>query len=187
MSELDEIRQRLTALETQVSTLHEEQAESRRAADLFAMVDRDVADISETFSAQRRVLQALRDTQMEHGKTLLEQGKMLGGLVVDVIELKQDAADVKHTLGEQGSVLAEHSSMLAEQGSVLAEQGSVLAEHSSMLAEQGSVLAEHSSMLAEQGSVLAEQTNLLGVIASQLEQHGRILARLDPEVPETDN
>ena len=63
VQEFDEIRKRLESLEAQVSALAEAQSERRRAADLFAMVDRDVADLNTAFGTQRQLLQALRDDQ----------------------------------------------------------------------------------------------------------------------------
>jgi hypothetical protein len=99
VSELDEIRQRLDALEAQVNVLTEGQAESRRAADLFAMVDRDVADLKQAFGAQRHVLQALRDTQVEQGRTLVEHGQALGTIVVTLESMQQ-------TLADHGRILA---------------------------------------------------------------------------------
>ena len=68
MQEFDEIRKRLESLETQVAALAEAQNEGRRAADLFAMVDRDVADLNTAFGMQRQLLQALRDDQVGQGK-----------------------------------------------------------------------------------------------------------------------
>lgn len=74
MSELDEIRQRVSALEAQVTELRavreQTHGESRRAAELFGMVDRDVADLTAKFTSQTRMLQALRTTQVEQGQVL---------------------------------------------------------------------------------------------------------------------
>ena len=53
MSDFDEILKRLEVLENQVTALAEAQNEGRRAADLFAMVDRDVADLNTAFGTQR--------------------------------------------------------------------------------------------------------------------------------------
>ncbi len=63
------------------------------------MVDRDVADLKQAFGAQRHVLQALRDTQVEQGRTLVEHGQALGAIVV--------------TLGSMQQTLAEHGRILA--------------------------------------------------------------------------
>jgi hypothetical protein len=99
MTELDEIRQRLGSLEQRVEVIEEGQAGSRRAADLFAVVDRDVADLREAFSAQRHVLQALRDTQLEQGRAFVDQGRAIGGIIVTL-------QSVQDTLAEHGRILA---------------------------------------------------------------------------------
>jgi hypothetical protein len=91
VSELDDLRQRVTALENQVAELRESRSKSRRAADLFALVDRDVADLTAAFGGQRQVLQALRDTQLEqrqvlaqHGQALAEHGQALGAVLAEL-------------------------------------------------------------------------------------------------------
>ncbi len=127
MGELDEIRQRLDTLEAQVSVLTEGQAETRRAADLFAMVDRDVADLKQAFTAQRHVLQALRDTQLEQGRTLVEHGQALGAIVVtlqSMQETQQSMQETQHSMQEtqQSMQEAQHSMQetLADHGRILA-------------------------------------------------------------------
>ena len=127
MSELDEIRQRLDAVEAKVELLAEGQAESRRAADLFAMVDRDVADLKDAFAAQRHVLQALRDTQLEQGRTLVEHGQALGAIVVTLQSVQESQRSVQ---GEMRAIQDTQQSMQGEMRSVqetLSEHGSILA------------------------------------------------------------
>jgi chromosome segregation ATPase len=127
VSERDEIRQRLDALEAQVNLLTEGQAESRRAADLFAMLDRDVADLKQGFTAQRHVLQALRGTQ-------LEQGQAIGAIVVtleSMQETQRSMQDEMHSMQEtQRSVQESQRSMQGDMRSMretLADHGRVLA------------------------------------------------------------
>ena len=67
MTELDEILKRLEVLETQVAALTEAHSQSRRAADLFALVDRDMADLNTAFGTQRKLMQALREEQAASG------------------------------------------------------------------------------------------------------------------------
>lgn len=152
MSELDEIRQRLDALEAQVNVLTEGQAESRRAADLFAMVDRDVADLKQAFGAQRLVLQALRDTQVEQGRTLVEHGQALGAIIVTLESMQET----------QRLTLGNMQSMQETQQSMQETQHSMLEDMQSMRDAQRSTQDDVRSM---------QQT---------LADHGRILARLDP-------
>jgi chromosome segregation ATPase len=152
VGELDEIRQRLDALEAQVNVLNDGQAESRRAADLFAMVDRDVADLKQAFGAQRHVLQALRDTQVEQGRTLVEHGQALGAIVVTL-----------------GSMQETQRSMQESMQSMQATQRSMQEDMQSMRDAQRSTQEDVRSV---QGDVRSLQQTLA--------DHGRILARLDP-------
>ena len=106
MQEFDEIRKRLESLEAQVSALAEAQNEGRRAADLFAMVDRDVADLNTAFGTQRQLLQALRDDQVGKGHSLSEQGQALDGIIA-TLRMIHDAQL------KQGRHLADHGRVLA--------------------------------------------------------------------------
>jgi hypothetical protein len=106
VQEFDEIRKRLESLEAQVAALAEAQIVGRRAADLFAMVDRDVADLNTAFGTQRELLQALRDDQVGHGKSLAEHGQALDGIIATLRMIHE--AQLK-----QGRHLAEHGRVLA--------------------------------------------------------------------------
>lgn len=106
MQEFDEIRKRLESLEAQVAALAEAQSESQRAADLFAMVDRDVADLSTSFGTQRQLLQALRDDQAGQGRSLVEQGQALDGIIVTLRMIHDAQLKQGRHLAEQGRVLA---------------------------------------------------------------------------------
>ncbi len=106
MQEFDEIRKRLESLEAQVCALAGAQNDGRRAADLFAMVDRDVADLNTAFGTQRQLLQALRDDQAGQGHSLSEQGQALDGIIA-TLRMIHDAQL------KQGRHLAEHGRVLA--------------------------------------------------------------------------
>jgi len=159
VGELDEIRQRLDALEAQVNVLNDGQAESRRAADLFAMVDRDVADLKQAFGAQRHVLQALRDTQVEQGRTLVEHGQALGAIVVTL-----------------GSMQETQRSMQESMQSMQATQRSMQEDMQSMRDAQRSTQEDVRSVQGDVRSVQGDVRSLQQTLAD----HGRILARLDP-------
>jgi chromosome segregation ATPase len=159
VSELDEIRQRLDALEAQVDVLTEGQAESRRAADLFAMVDRDVADLKQAFGAQRHVLQALRDTQVEQGRTLVEHSRALGAIVVTLESMQET-----------------QRSMQEGMQSMQETQRSMQGDMQSMQETQRSMQADMQSMRDAQRSTQDEVRSMQQTLAD----HGRILARLDP-------
>jgi chromosome segregation ATPase len=96
MSDMDELRERVSALESQMTELRANQqqthGEARRAAELFAMVDRDVADLTAKSNAHTQVLQALRESQ-------IEQGRDIGGLKTDMAHLKADVAHIKQDHG----------------------------------------------------------------------------------------
>ena len=106
MQEFDEIRKRLECLEAQVAALAEAQNEGQRAADLFAMVDRDVADLNTAFGTQRQLLQALRDDQAGHGHSLSEHGQALDGIIATLRVIHEAQLKQGRSLGEHGRVLA---------------------------------------------------------------------------------
>ncbi|HTZ25672.1 MAG TPA: hypothetical protein VMC83_16895 [Streptosporangiaceae bacterium] len=134
MSEPDEIRQRLDALEAQVNVLTEGQAESRRPADLFAMVDRDVADLKQAFGAQRHVLQALRDTQVEQGRALVEHGQALGAIVVTLGSIQETQRSM------QGEMHSMRDAQRSTQDDVRSLQGDMRSVQQT-LADHGRILA----------------------------------------------
>jgi hypothetical protein len=106
VSEFDEILKRLEVLETQVAALAEVQNEGRRAADLFAMVDRDVADLNTAFGTQRKLMQALRDEQVGQGNSLAEHGQALDGIIATLRVIHDTQLKQGRHLAEQGRVLA---------------------------------------------------------------------------------
>jgi chromosome segregation ATPase len=173
VSELDEIRRRLYALEAQVNVLTEGQAESRRAADLFAMVDRDVADLKQAFGAQRHVLQALRDTQVEQGRTLVEHGQALGAIVVTLESMQETQRSMQS--GMQ-SMQETQRSMQAHMQSMQETQRSMQSDMQSMQESQRSMQSDMQSMRDAQRSTQDDVRSMQQTLAD----HGRILARLDP-------
>ncbi|MFF4485298.1 hypothetical protein ACFY0F_02185 [Streptomyces sp. NPDC001544] len=93
MGEIEELRQRLEALEAQVHDMAEQQAATRHLA---VNSDRDVAALQEQRRADVQLMQALRQTQLEHSKaleahtkTLEEHGKLLGALVTGQVAIMQ--------------------------------------------------------------------------------------------------
>lgn len=85
MSALDDLAARVTALEQELATTRVEVAEARALA---AGADRDVADYRAEVRAQTRLIGALRDTQVEQGRTLAEHGAELTAVRTDVAEIK---------------------------------------------------------------------------------------------------
>lgn len=106
MGDFDEILKRLEVLETQVAALAEAQHDGRRAADLFALVDRDVADLNTAFGSQRKLIQALRDEQAVQGRSLAEHGQALDGIIATLRVIHDAQLKQGRHLAEQGRVLA---------------------------------------------------------------------------------
>ncbi len=77
----DDLESRFSRLEHQVSRLREDVASARALA---ALADRDVAELRTEMRAHHKVLNALRETQLEQGKQIgelrQEMHQELGGL-----------------------------------------------------------------------------------------------------------
>jgi hypothetical protein len=86
MGEIEELRRRLEALEAEVHDMREEQAATRHLA---VNSDRDVAALQEQRRADVQLMQALRQTQLEHSKTLAEHSKLLGALVAGQVAIME--------------------------------------------------------------------------------------------------
>ncbi|MBD0425181.1 hypothetical protein AB0L35_01500 [Streptomyces sp. NPDC052309] len=103
MSEIEELRRRLEALEARVDEVAEQQAATRHLA---VNSDRDVAALQEQRRADVQLMQALRMTQLEHSKvleahtkTLAEHGKLLGALVSGQVALMDQVGAIMDHLG----------------------------------------------------------------------------------------
>ena len=107
----DDSRREVQRLSRDVERLTVESSQPRRLA---AMADRDGADLRARFHSQRGLLNALRATQAEHGKVLLEHGEALGGLTLQVsaLDAKVDGLDTK--VSRLDGILAEHGVILNE-------------------------------------------------------------------------
>ncbi|MBX7551588.1 hypothetical protein ABZX95_31085 [Streptomyces sp. NPDC004232] len=108
MSEMDELRRRVEALEALVD---EAMAERTTTHDLAVGADRDVAALQVQRRADMQVIRALRDTQLEHGKTLeahtktlAEHGKLLGALVSGQVAMMEQIG----TLTTQVGAITDH-------------------------------------------------------------------------------
>jgi predicted nuclease with TOPRIM domain len=80
MSELDKLRTRVSAVEAELPRIREYNEMTRTLA---SMSDRDVGDFQEASRGYRKSLEALRETQVEHGRKL------------DHLEVRFDGLDVK--------------------------------------------------------------------------------------------
>ena len=102
VSDLDEIRDRMDALEAEVSRLREDAAATRT---LSAMADRDASEVRGALRAHTQSLNALRETQMEQGRTLDAHTRTLhtladavGGLVTGQQVLTETVSDLAATV-----------------------------------------------------------------------------------------
>ena len=77
MSEPDEIHKRVTKLERQMVDARKDTAAARVLA---GGADRDVSDMQTQLRAHTRTLNALRETQLEHGERLSGVDGRLGGV-----------------------------------------------------------------------------------------------------------
>jgi chromosome segregation ATPase len=82
---MEELEQRLSAVEAKVERFGADAAAVRILA---GGADRDVSALAARLDAQTQLLQALRETQVEQGRTLAEQGR-------DIAELKTSLADTR--------------------------------------------------------------------------------------------
>ncbi|UOX85415.1 hypothetical protein MUY14_26925 [Amycolatopsis sp. FBCC-B4732] len=80
MARLDDLEARVTALEEQG---HQYRRDAAAARILAGAADRDVSDFKQTLNGHTQVLNALRETQVEHGQRL------------DTLEAKVDSGFTK--------------------------------------------------------------------------------------------
>ncbi|MFI9366504.1 hypothetical protein ACIG5E_36450 [Kitasatospora sp. NPDC053057] len=78
MSEMDDLRARLAALEAEVDRLREESAATRTMA---AMADRDSAEVRTSLRAHTQVLNAIREDQIEQRQAVTGLAEAVGALV----------------------------------------------------------------------------------------------------------
>jgi small-conductance mechanosensitive channel len=114
ISELDDVRRRLTAVEEETASLREWRQQAQHVTDLFGTLDKELADLRVAAGQQRNVLNAIGMTHAEHHTQFLRQADILGGLVLEV-------GGVRRTQAEHGQMLKEHKQMLSEQGRMLRE------------------------------------------------------------------
>ena len=141
-------------VDTRLGTLETRVAEQ---ASLRAQMDEDMSNLKVEFRAQRRLLQALHDTQQEHTTVLSEHSAVLSA---------------------HSAILNEHSAILNEHSAILNEHTAILREHGALLREQGTQLREHGALLSEQNTQLREQGTQLSEQGTQLRDHSAQLSDL---------
>ena len=103
MSESDDMRSQVSALRDEVAVLRDEVADVRVLASL---ADHDVAGVRVTVNAFARTQNALRETQLEHGRTLDGHTRVLTGIAETVGALTLGLATLDATVQGQAGSLA---------------------------------------------------------------------------------
>ncbi|WP_203861290.1 hypothetical protein [Plantactinospora mayteni] len=105
---LEELAQRVAALEAEFGVLRQEAAAARALA---AGADRDVADYRAELRGHTRTLNALRETQLEQGQAITEQGQAIieqGQAIIGLSEkVDQLTGTVGHLRDQHGASLTE--------------------------------------------------------------------------------
>jgi chromosome segregation ATPase len=113
----DETEQIVVVLETRVDALEQEGAQRRN-------------ECKEFHQAQIRVLNSLRETQIEHGETLKEHSTAIGGVQATLKEHSTAIGGVQATL-------KEHSTAIANLGTEVRGLRETQLEHGRLLHEVG--------------------------------------------------
>ena len=110
---LDELAERVAALEAEVGVLRQEAAAARALA---AGADRDVADYRAELRGHTRTLGALRETQLEHGHAITQIGDRVDQLGDRVGQLGDQAYQlgdrVDQLTGTVGHIRDQHGAKL---------------------------------------------------------------------------
>src|SRR5688572_21494913 len=93
MGSMEELEGRVSALEGQMRSVRQDAAAARVLA---GGADRDVAALTTRMDAQTRLMQALRETQVEDHAAILELKGDVGELKGDVSELKGNVRSLEH-------------------------------------------------------------------------------------------
>jgi hypothetical protein len=81
MGSLEDLEGRVAALETQMRTVRQDAAAARVLA---GGADRDVSALATRLDAQTRLLEALRETQVDQGRRLFDQGERIDNLEAEM-------------------------------------------------------------------------------------------------------
>jgi hypothetical protein len=97
MGSMEELEGRVTALEGQMRSVRQDAAAARVLA---GGADRDVATLTARIDAQTRLMEALRQTQVEDHTAIIELKGDVAGLKGDVASLKGDVGELRGDVGE---------------------------------------------------------------------------------------
>jgi outer membrane murein-binding lipoprotein Lpp len=99
----DDLEARVTALETQIRL---GRADAAAARVLAGGVDRDVSALAAKLDAHTRVLNALRETQLEQGMAIGELSHRMDGLTHRVDGLSQRMDGLEHEMRQGFAMMA---------------------------------------------------------------------------------
>ena len=111
MGSMEELEGRVTALETEMRSVR---ADAAAARVLAGGADRDVATLATGMDAQKRLLEALRETQIEDHAAIAELRRDVAGFKGDVSGLKGDVSGLKGDVAELKGDMAEVKADVAE-------------------------------------------------------------------------
>ena len=112
------IEERVSALESEVAVIRQEAAAARALA---AGADRDVADYRAEMRSQTRLLNALRETQVE-------QAADISGMKTDINEMRADINEMKTDINEMRADISGTKTDINGIKTVQEEHGSALGE-----------------------------------------------------------
>jgi hypothetical protein len=92
MASLEDLEARISVLEEQMQYTRQDAAAARVLA---GTADRDVSEFKQTLNAHTKVLNAVRETQIEHGQDIAGLKIDVSGLKIDVSGLKTEVADLR--------------------------------------------------------------------------------------------
>lgn len=137
MAESEDVVERLNAVERGLVRVEQglvvASADAAAARVLASGAHEDVAEVRGRLLAITPVLNALRETQVEDGRTLRGHSVVLERQAGQLENLANLLADQSGRLDNQGSLLEQQSSRLDNQGSLLEQQGGRLDEHTLQL------------------------------------------------------
>jgi hypothetical protein len=130
--DLERLPDEVAQLRGDVAHLRTESGETRALA---WAVDLDLSLLMEARAKDRTLLNALRETQVEHGRTLTQLSTTVGGLVVEVAGLVVKVGDLATGQAEHTRTLDQHTRTLDQHTRTLNHHGQMLTEHGQMLTE----------------------------------------------------
>ena len=163
------------SLQRQVARLSNQAAQT---SGVLRLLDADLSDVRLILKAHTRSLQALHDTQAEHGHALRELAAVTAGLVVDVSRLRTELTEVRAEL--KSDIAEVRAELKADVAEVRAELAEVRAELKADVAE---VRAELAEVRAELKADIAEVRAELGEVRAELREVSLVVHEILRRLP----